>query len=166
MTHVSCRLTAKNRDQLQNPTIGNRVWATITFFTRESARLHKKSAPQHYWWETSSYKSLELCWDSIGSRDRACVQRLRGKASWNWVIKQTAKIIYMTMMVFRHRSVQTSNFQTELNCTEVNLISIFHQNQTILSGTCKTNLNCLYAICNISKVPVCCTRIMDHTTLL
>ena len=31
MTHVTCRLTAKNRDQLQNPTLGNRVWAT--FFT-------------------------------------------------------------------------------------------------------------------------------------
>ena len=32
MTHVTCRLTAKNRDQLQNPTLGNRVWATFTFF--------------------------------------------------------------------------------------------------------------------------------------
>jgi len=31
MTHVSCRLTAKNRDQLWNPTLGNRVWATFTF---------------------------------------------------------------------------------------------------------------------------------------
>ena len=31
MTHVTSRLTAKNRDQLRNPTIGNRVWATITF---------------------------------------------------------------------------------------------------------------------------------------
>jgi len=26
MTHVTCRLTAKNRDQLRNPTLGNRVW--------------------------------------------------------------------------------------------------------------------------------------------
>ena len=26
-------LTAKNRDQLRNPTLGNRVWATFTFFT-------------------------------------------------------------------------------------------------------------------------------------
>ena len=35
MTHVTCRLTAKNRDQLRNPTLGNRVWATRTFtFTR------------------------------------------------------------------------------------------------------------------------------------
>ena len=33
MTHISCRLTAKNRDQLRNPTLGNREgpWATFTF---------------------------------------------------------------------------------------------------------------------------------------
>ena len=31
MTHVTCRLTAKNRDQLRNPALGNRVWATFTF---------------------------------------------------------------------------------------------------------------------------------------
>ena len=31
MTQVTCRLTAKNRDQLRNPTLGNRVWATFTF---------------------------------------------------------------------------------------------------------------------------------------
>ena len=29
MTHVTCRLTAKNRDQLRNPTLGNRVWAAF-----------------------------------------------------------------------------------------------------------------------------------------
>jgi len=29
--YVTCRLTAKNRDQLLNPTFGNRVWATFTF---------------------------------------------------------------------------------------------------------------------------------------
>jgi len=32
MTHVTCTLTAKNRDQLRNPTLGNRAWATFTFF--------------------------------------------------------------------------------------------------------------------------------------
>jgi len=31
MTHVTCRLTAKNQDQLWNSTLGNRVWATFTF---------------------------------------------------------------------------------------------------------------------------------------
>jgi len=31
MSHITCRLTAKNRDQLRNPTLGNQVWATFTF---------------------------------------------------------------------------------------------------------------------------------------
>jgi len=31
MTHVTCRLTAKNRDQLRNPTLDDRVWPTFTF---------------------------------------------------------------------------------------------------------------------------------------
>ena len=30
---ITCRLTTKNRDQLLKPTLGNRVWATFTFFT-------------------------------------------------------------------------------------------------------------------------------------
>ena len=30
MTHITCRLTAKNRDQLRNHTLGNRVWAAFT----------------------------------------------------------------------------------------------------------------------------------------
>jgi len=34
MTHVTCRLTAKNRDHLRNPTLGNRVRAIFTFFKR------------------------------------------------------------------------------------------------------------------------------------
>jgi len=38
MTHVTCRLTAKNRDQLRNPTLGNRVWATFY-------RLHRQHRP-------------------------------------------------------------------------------------------------------------------------
>ena len=33
MTHVTCGLTAKNRDQLRNPALGNRVWANFTFFS-------------------------------------------------------------------------------------------------------------------------------------
>jgi len=32
MTHITWRLTAKNGDQLRNPTLGNRVWATFTFY--------------------------------------------------------------------------------------------------------------------------------------
>jgi len=32
MIHITCRLTAKNWDHLRNPTLGNRVWATFTFY--------------------------------------------------------------------------------------------------------------------------------------
>jgi len=45
MTHVICRLTVKNRDQLRNPTFGNRVRAS--FFSRCSTSaqlLHGCSA--------------------------------------------------------------------------------------------------------------------------
>ena len=31
MTHISCRLTAKNQDQLRNPMLGNWVWASFSF---------------------------------------------------------------------------------------------------------------------------------------
>ena len=35
MTHVTCKLTAKNRDQLRNHTLGNGVRATFTLFIGE-----------------------------------------------------------------------------------------------------------------------------------
>jgi len=44
VTHVTCRLTAKNRDQLRNPTLGNRVWATFTFTSLY--RVSQKVGPQ------------------------------------------------------------------------------------------------------------------------
>ena len=39
MTHVTCRLTAKNRDQLRDPTFGNGVLATFTFLLFRVALL-------------------------------------------------------------------------------------------------------------------------------
>ena len=38
MIHVTCRLTAKNRDQLLNPALSNRAWATFTFLIIQSRR--------------------------------------------------------------------------------------------------------------------------------
>ena len=41
-------MTAKNRDQLRNPTLGNRVWATFTFALRDLPPLKsllRTSAP-------------------------------------------------------------------------------------------------------------------------
>ena len=40
MTHSTCRLTAKNRDQLRNPTFGNRVWVTSVVKVDRRIRWH------------------------------------------------------------------------------------------------------------------------------
>jgi len=55
MTHVTCRLTAKNRDQLRNLTLGNRVWATFTFLLndRGSAVLWLGEGPDPSRWTAS-----------------------------------------------------------------------------------------------------------------
>jgi len=37
LTSPACRLTAKNRDQLRNPMLGNQVWATFTFYRENGA---------------------------------------------------------------------------------------------------------------------------------
>ena len=42
MTHVTCRVTAKNRDLLRNPTLGNRVWAAFTFLIAVSTKRADK----------------------------------------------------------------------------------------------------------------------------
>jgi len=41
ITHVTCRLTAKNRDQLHNCTLGNRVWASFTFIFYSGPPAHR-----------------------------------------------------------------------------------------------------------------------------
>jgi len=45
MTHVACRLTAKNRDQFRNPTLGNRVWATLLVTHGFNRDEHSAYAP-------------------------------------------------------------------------------------------------------------------------
>ena len=43
MTHITCRLTAKNRDQLRNPTLGNRVWATLPTYLLTAENIYMSS---------------------------------------------------------------------------------------------------------------------------
>jgi len=49
VTHVTCRLTAKNRDQLRDRTRGYRVWATFTFSPQQapaaSNHAHRRRLP-------------------------------------------------------------------------------------------------------------------------
>jgi len=55
MTHITCRLTAKNWDQLRNPTLDNRVRATFTFLKAPMAKskFHRRKA-----WRTKKQEAL------------------------------------------------------------------------------------------------------------
>jgi len=53
---VTCRLTAKNRDQLRNPTLGNRVRA-IPFLTKTSCYNSANQRPHRIY-----YLYTELAW--------------------------------------------------------------------------------------------------------
>ena len=95
MTHVTRRLTAKNRDQLRNPTLGNRVWATFTFFnlihgsfaprvhTRNSTFYLDRFRPISFFycatpcWPDNNYDPVSVClctsvtsWSSIKTTER------------------------------------------------------------------------------------------------
>jgi len=63
MTLVTCRLTAKNRDQLRNPTLGNRVWATLAR-VRRWTYIEKEKA------EDAFVGHDEECIASVGVNDR------------------------------------------------------------------------------------------------
>jgi len=99
MTHVTCRLTVKNWDQLRNPTLSNRVWAT--FFTR---LCHK-----HRKWNISNNRP-HLCTVSmqcglVTINRQKCMQRL------NTIVKSI--IVYIlgeNELVTSHLTFQKGNF--------------------------------------------------------
>jgi len=53
--HLICRLTAKIRDQLRNPTLGKRVWATYTYLARIQLTLEFNPSS-----ETANIQMLDL----------------------------------------------------------------------------------------------------------
>ena len=62
MTHATCRLSAKNRDQLWNPTLGNRSWAAFIFY------LYCSSNDTHFCWSALYLNELNFglfSWDSL-----------------------------------------------------------------------------------------------------
>jgi len=60
MTHITCRLTAKNRDQLRKPTLCNRLLATFLLVTR--ALTGRCSAiSRSGWWTLQHYCRICPC---------------------------------------------------------------------------------------------------------
>jgi len=72
MTHVTCRLTAKNRYQLRNRILGNGVWATYYFYLLTSALCDEA---------VSRFRVLlreQRCLEAAGWRGRASDLRSGG----------------------------------------------------------------------------------------
>ena len=86
MTHVTCRLTAKNWDQLRNPTLGNRVLATfliILLCSRRRVRAFSDTAIR------PSFDRLSVPWRScprsaaaLGYRHAGCLQLSRVRTAY------------------------------------------------------------------------------------
>jgi len=85
MTHVTCRLTAKNRDQLRNATLGNRVWASFfycvsekdSYIFRYNANIVNQSIYYKQKNETARYiavKCMTYNYDSGGDKDKLTVR--------------------------------------------------------------------------------------------
>jgi len=86
MTHVTCRLTAKNWDQLRNPTLGNRVLATfliILLCSRRRVGALSDTAIR------PSFDRLSVPWRScprsaaaLGYRHAGCLQLSRVRTAY------------------------------------------------------------------------------------
>ena len=64
MTPITCRLNAKNRDQLWNPTLVNRVWAAFSFtFTVHCYKASRQSDLSDYTAHWNSYCRRKLLID-------------------------------------------------------------------------------------------------------
>jgi len=66
MNHVTCQLTAKNRDHLRNPTLGNRVWAAFLPCT-PTQRIAAISATGAGYTTCSTRQRWFSAWPSTGA---------------------------------------------------------------------------------------------------
>ena len=84
MTHVTCRLTAKNRDQLQlqNPTLGNRVRAT--FFPMQYDKVSRLN--KYLFTVNNTILSVSLPFSSSSQVEQRCVQGVA--TSWLLLIRE------------------------------------------------------------------------------
>ena len=80
MTHVTCRLTAKNRDQLRNPTLGNRVYGLPLpfYFTNRNncCRIADKSLTAAAATAAAAHRPLERQTDRQRPRHAVCSNSL------------------------------------------------------------------------------------------
>jgi len=118
MTHITCRLTAKNRDQLQNPMLGNRVWAA--FFTTSIVVVRM-------------YPSLEPL-----TEPHRLVVCLHSAVTTTTIATTTTCIVvvvvvrtYPSLMVCLHSAVTTTTIATTITCIVVVVVRTYPSLETL-----------------------------------
>ena len=106
MTHITCRLTAKNRDQLRNTTLGNRVWAPFIFLSYSTVQ------PVNYCCTESSAESAELRVEfrldaDVVSDRRQCVARLHCRVHAARLVPSTSRRVHVVSSP--HSSARTED---------------------------------------------------------
>ena len=139
MTHITYRLTAKNRDQLQNPTLGNRVWAA--FFTTSIVVVR-------------TYPSLEPL-----TEPHRLVVCLHCAVTTTTIATTTTCIIvvvvvrtYPSLMACLHRAVTTTTIATTTTCIVVvvvvrtypSLMVCLHS--AVTTTTIATTITCIVVV--------------------
>jgi len=121
MTHVTCRLTAKNRDQLRNPTLGNRVWATFTFLKRFNIPVRRvidtkmglaASATHGHGTGPMQHKAREGLWKTAATAEAAWYHR-------------TSALRPLTQCIIYH----VTHINHKLNCS----LKIFTENMLMVT---------------------------------
>ena len=107
MTHVTCRLTARNRDQLRNPTLGNQL---VTFMNHSQSLAMRGQTI--FWWHridtavARHHISHGVCW-TVQSGWRIEILRggrlslaprnhvLDGNGHWRQVVNKTTICVWL-----------------------------------------------------------------------
>jgi len=124
MTHIICRLTAKNRDQLRNPTLGNRVWTTFTFLLWEFTKL-SSTPSQSYTCDftrvsTSGFTSRVGTWmqpctlEAVKRKKKLPIKTRQGEQTGSSASSMPAST-HHTQATSRHRNLHT-DWQTSRFC--------------------------------------------------
>ena len=129
MTHVTCRLTAKNRDQLRNPTLGNRVMGYL---------LHTSTLLT----TTTYFKRLNLSWQFV--LHASLLQLFREHGSfWNRNVSEGSvatcarlgRIFSKTLLAYLLENLPINNFKNPLRFDGVaamSFVSSYFGTQCIL----------------------------------
>jgi len=140
MTHGTCRLTAKKLDQFRNPTIGNRVRATFTFYwnTPWHARLSIYSSDSQGAVRSDAACSSPLLWPIVLSTTVAAARSKQMRWEGKIKIKRTINVDCL-LLFYRSLSFPSQGTWRALTFPTLNWFSTRYRRRRHSSGEARRN---------------------------